>query len=123
MSNPDYNKIHATATVLAEKDEQDAERASAAKEPSGKPNSDFVRGWLKGSLTNAYSRALRAEAVANCHDALVQALEGAIVVMDAKFEAEGRDPFNNDNYCAAVDALTEARGHAHISPGASQEQR
>lgn len=39
----------------------------------------------------------------------LQAAEGAQVVIEAKFDEEGRCPYNNDNYCRLLDWMGNAR--------------
>jgi hypothetical protein len=39
----------------------------------------------------------------------IEAAEGAQVVIEAKFDAEGRCPYNNDNYCKLLDWIGEAK--------------
>lgn len=39
----------------------------------------------------------------------IEAAEGAKVVMEAKFDAEDRCPYNSDNYCRLLDWMAEAK--------------
>jgi hypothetical protein len=39
----------------------------------------------------------------------IEAAEGAQVVIEAKFDAEGRCPYNSDNYCRLLDWMAEAK--------------
>lgn len=52
-------------------------------------------------------------AVAAAPDPLLQrgieAAEGALVLADCYFDQDGRDGYNNDNYCRLIDWLKEAR--------------
>ncbi len=44
----------------------------------------------------------------NAHDELLAACLGAQVTIEACYEDAGRDPCQNDNYCALCDAIAKA---------------
>lgn len=69
-------------------------------------------GWQEGRVCKDRQIAAltaKLKAVTKQRDALLAACSGALVVMNAYFEKDGRDPYNNDNYCRVCDAIALAQ--------------
>ena len=74
--------------------------------PDGKVTADQMVTLRKSEVDALIERANRAEAELR---SAVGAVMGLVVLADLYFERQGRDPYNNDNYCRAMDWLKTAR--------------